>query len=195
PRSPLFPYTTLFRSNRPENPEAGRPGIRGAALPCREVESAAEAVVASLAALLYRCHRGSHLLGTVDTLAGNDKQIGHGLAVIRYGLLPGIRLLPDVSEGRIALPGVAGLGKVVPGRLDQFGQALGVSGQGLAIEGHAPRQHAAHGLAVLEELFEHRLTLALRRIGIGRTAATDQSQAQGRRQQYSGKGNRQRISP
>jgi len=136
--------------------------------------------MAALAGLLHGCHGLGHLLRVFNTFTGDGYQIGHRTAVLINGALEIIWMNPDLWTGGVALRRVTRLGEVLPGFTGSLGQPLGMGSKGLAIERQAPGQHAAHGFAVMQELFEHGLTFAFRRVRIGRTAtATGQNKAQG----------------
>src|SRR5690606_25869641 len=125
-------------------------------------ESAAEVVVAALAALLHGGEGFGYLFRRFHTLLGDRSQLGYRPAVTIDRLGKALGIGPDLGQRIMLLLGVARLGEVRPGRFDIGRQGLGMGSKGLAIEGQAITQHAAHRLAVFEEGLERRLALAFR---------------------------------
>ncbi len=140
----------------------------------------------ALAALLHGAEGFGHLLRRFDALRGDHSQLGYRIAIAVDGLGKAFGISPDRRQSSVLLLGFPRFGEMRPGRFDGGSQGLGMGGEGVAIEGQAITQHAAHRLAVTEKVLEGRLTLAFRRVGVGLVSAADQGQAEGGQQQNFG---------
>ena len=118
--------------------------------------------MAALAALLQGSQRLRHLLRGINALLSTLSQRCSRSAEPINGLLEALRIGPDSRQCRIGLFAVTRLREMLPRGIGLLSQSLGMGGEGIAIKGNTSRQHAAHRLAVGQELFEGSLTLAFR---------------------------------